>query len=175
MNTQIAKDPRHKKSCAALYTIGYAGYSLDAFIETLHSVGVNLLVDVRAVPLSHKKGFSKNGLRATLAGHGIDYLHCPTLGAPKPLRVELALTQNYEAFIRAYRRHLDRQRDVIEDVRNEAIRKPACLLCVEPNPNTCHRSATAVRVARSRNQSMRIVHLGHGHLDSRPNKSSTSI
>jgi Protein of unknown function, DUF488 len=44
-----------------LYTIGYEGTDIDRFVATLKAVGVQLLADVRALPLSRKRGFSKNG------------------------------------------------------------------------------------------------------------------
>lgn len=157
------QDDERVRSREALYTIGYAGYSLDAFIGELAEAGIQVLVDVRAVPLSHKKGFSKNGLRTSLAAKGIEYLHVPVLGAPKELRNELVLTGDFQAFIHAYRRHLDQQKSTVADVRSIAAEAATCLLCVEPDPLTCHRSATATRVARSRTKSMRIVQLGHMH------------
>jgi hypothetical protein len=49
-----------------IYTIGYEGTDIERFVQTLKIVGVEQLVDVRAVALSRKKGFSKNGLRNRL-------------------------------------------------------------------------------------------------------------
>jgi uncharacterized protein (DUF488 family) len=42
-----------------IYTIGYEGTDIERFVRTLKIVGVEQPVDVRAVPLSRKKGFSK--------------------------------------------------------------------------------------------------------------------
>ncbi|RED22401.1 uncharacterized protein DUF488 [Rhodopseudomonas thermotolerans] len=39
-----------------VYTIGYEGTDIDRFVATLKAVGVEVLVDVRALPLSRKKG-----------------------------------------------------------------------------------------------------------------------
>ena len=52
---------------SVVYTIGYEGVDIDCFVATLRTVGVTLLADVRAVAVSRKKGFSKNGLRERLS------------------------------------------------------------------------------------------------------------
>ncbi len=69
-----------------LYTFGYEGLDLDAFLARLGAAGVCQVVDVRELPLSRKKGFSKRALAAALAAHDIEYLHMPALGCPKPIR-----------------------------------------------------------------------------------------
>lgn len=58
-----------------IYTIGYEGADIERFVRTLKIVGVEQLVDVRAVPLSRKKGFSKNCLRDRVEAEGIRYVH----------------------------------------------------------------------------------------------------
>src|SRR3546814_18177557 len=45
-----------------LYTIGYAGQTLEGFLRRLKQVGVLTVVDVRELPLSRKSGFSKRAL-----------------------------------------------------------------------------------------------------------------
>jgi hypothetical protein len=42
-------------SMTTLYTIGYEGTDIDRFVATLKAVGVHLLADVRALPLSRKR------------------------------------------------------------------------------------------------------------------------
>jgi uncharacterized protein (DUF488 family) len=49
-----------------LFTVGYEGESLESFLSTLRSNYINYLIDVREVPLSRKKGFSKTALSETL-------------------------------------------------------------------------------------------------------------
>ena len=65
-----------------VFTIGYEGATQAELIATLRNAGVRQLIDVRAVPLSRKAGFSKNVLRNGLAEAGIDYLHLRGLGTP---------------------------------------------------------------------------------------------
>ena len=71
---------------SVVYTIGYEGTDIDRFVATLKAVGVRRLADVRALPLSRKKGFSKNKLAERLQTEGIDYLPFRQLGDPKPGR-----------------------------------------------------------------------------------------
>ena len=50
-----------------IYTIGYEGSDIERFIETLVILKIEAVADVRELPISRKKGFSKNKLRESLA------------------------------------------------------------------------------------------------------------
>ena len=63
-----------------LFTFGYEGLPIEAFIQRLRDARVELIVDVRELPLSRKKGFSKTALREHLAAAGIGYTHIPAQG-----------------------------------------------------------------------------------------------
>ena len=65
-----------------LFTLGYEGLTIEAFIARLQAAQVKTVVDVRELPLSRKKGFSKSAFCAVLSAHGIAYLHAPALGCP---------------------------------------------------------------------------------------------
>jgi uncharacterized protein (DUF488 family) len=69
-----------------LFTLGYEGLNVDTYIAALKLHDIHTLVDVRELPLSRKKGFSKNVLAARLDAEGIGYLHLRSLGAPRPIR-----------------------------------------------------------------------------------------
>ena len=88
-----------------LHTIGYEGSSIDEFLATLGAVGIDLLIDVRDVPISRKKGFSKSALASHLAHHRIEYLHLKGLGDPKPGRVA-AREGRFHDFRRIFGVHL---------------------------------------------------------------------
>ena len=49
-----------------IFTIGYEGATVPEFIATLQQAGVERVIDVRALPLSRRPGFSKSPLRAAL-------------------------------------------------------------------------------------------------------------
>jgi uncharacterized protein (DUF488 family) len=130
-----------------VYTIGYEGTDIDRFVATLKAVGVRLLVDVRAVALSRKKGFSKTALSARVKDEGIEYVHLIALGDPKPGR-EAARAGNHDEFRRIYGQHLGgtAARAALCDLRNLAAQRPTCLLCFEREPKICHRSIVADRL-----------------------------
>lgn len=132
---------------SVVYTIGYEGTDIERLVSTLKAVGVRQLADVRAVPISRKKGFSKNSLAARLASEGIGYLPFQSLGDPKPGR-EAARAGRYEAFRAIYSAHLDSPdaRDAIEALAIVTAEEPTCLLCFERDPLTCHRSMIAVEL-----------------------------
>jgi uncharacterized protein (DUF488 family) len=73
-------------SMKSLMTIGYEASQPDLFDATLLRRGVEVLVDVRAVALSRRRGFSKRALAERLEQQGISYLHLSNLGDPKPGR-----------------------------------------------------------------------------------------
>lgn len=128
----------------SLYTIGYEGSHVEAFIATLRHAGVETLIDVRDVPLSRKPGFSKTALAANLEASGIAYVHLKGLGDPKPGR-EAARAGEYAEFRRIFGRHMKSEfarRDLAKAV--ELIcEQPCCLMCFEQDHCHCHRSIVA--------------------------------
>ena len=132
---------------SVVYTIGYEGTDIGRLIETLKIVGVATLADVRAVPLSRKKGFSKSALQARLEEEGIQYAHFVVLGDPKPGR-DAARAGRYEEFRRIYTRHLQRTdpKSALQSLAKLVESEPTCLLCFERDPATCHRSLIANRL-----------------------------
>ena len=66
----------------ALFTIGYEQATQAAVVAALREAGVEVLADVRYLPLSRRPGFSKNSLRAAVEEAGIEYRHLRDLGTP---------------------------------------------------------------------------------------------
>jgi uncharacterized protein (DUF488 family) len=127
-----------------LYTIGYEGTNLLSFITSLLTQEVRVLADVRAVPLSRKRGFSKRSLGAALEAVGIDYVHLRELGNPPPGRLA-AKEGNYDRFERIYRHHLrsDTAQEKLRYLVELARANRTCLVCFEREPIECHRSIIA--------------------------------
>src|SRR5690242_21925538 len=65
-----------------IFTIGYEAATMPDFIAALTSAGVKRVIDVRALPLSRRPGFSKTPLKGALAEADIDYVHLRALGTP---------------------------------------------------------------------------------------------
>lgn len=140
----------------AVFTAGYEGKSLESFVEELRNRGVQMLVDVRELPLSRKAGFSKTALAEGMAAGGIRYVHMRTLGTPRDMRRRLREEGDYEAFFADYRRHLDDNAEAVEELAAAAREQTVCLLCFEKDPRQCHRSVLTARLAEA---GFQIIHL----------------
>jgi len=127
-----------------LRTIGYEGATLELFLEVLQEARVSVVLDIRAVAVSRRRGFSKTALSEALAGAGIGYRHLRDLGDPKAGR-EAARAGRHNEFQRIYRAHLAGAAAQVALVEAErlALRRAACLLCYEAEPSGCHRSIVA--------------------------------
>lgn len=125
-----------------LFTVGYAGRSLPEFVRLLQEHDVKLLVDVRALPLSRRRGFSKTPLREALAEVKISYLHLREAG--NPYRQE---ADDIERCLRLYRNYLDSHPAVVEAVQAAICGQRAALMCLEAEAHLCHRSVIAQQLA----------------------------
>src|SRR3954469_4970428 len=65
-----------------IFTIGYEAATMEDFLIALTDAGVKRVIDVRALPLSRRPGFSKTALKGALEEAGIEYLHLKALGTP---------------------------------------------------------------------------------------------
>jgi uncharacterized protein (DUF488 family) len=124
-----------------IFTIGYEGATQAEFIAALEKAGVERVIDVRAVPLSRKPGFSKNVLAAGLREAGIDYIHLKALGTPPEGR-EAARKGRIDVMERIYAEQLDTPEATLQAAQMIALaeEKPSALLCFERNPAACHRT-----------------------------------
>lgn len=123
-----------------IFTIGYEGATQPELIAALTQAGVTQVIDVRAVPMSRKPGFSKNVLAAGLREAGIDYVHLRALGTP-PAGREAARKGTWDEMNRIYAEQLDTPEAGAEAARLVALatEQPSALLCFERDPAGCHR------------------------------------
>jgi uncharacterized protein (DUF488 family) len=122
-----------------LFTVGYEGRSLNELIDELVGAGVERLVDVRELPLSRRRGFSKTALREALREAGIEYVHVRALGNPKPNR-ERYWAGDVEGGAAVYRKHLNNgSRWALLELAESLRADRACLLCFERDHTECHR------------------------------------
>lgn len=130
-----------------IYTVGYEGEALDAFLAKLDAAGVRRVIDTREAPLSRKRGFSKTPLKTALAAQGIDYVHLKALGTPKPLRDAYKKSHDFAPLAKAYDRLLDERAEDMIKAFDLAKELPSALLCYEAEAHLCHRSVLARRMA----------------------------
>jgi uncharacterized protein (DUF488 family) len=122
-------------------TIGYAGRDVDDFIKVLKRARVEVVVDVRELPLSRRKGFSKTALRTALGEAGIEYRHVRAAGNPYR-----ALKADIKKCLSLYAGHLDRTPTALEEVEALVLARRCALLCFEAEACECHRSVIADRL-----------------------------
>lgn len=122
-----------------LFTIGYEGRSVDELLGDLVQAGIERLVDVRELPLSRKRGFSKTALGEALAGQHIEYRHIRPLGNPKENR-DRYRAGDIEGGAEVYRQRLQNgSRQSLLALSGELDQARICLLCFERDHQICHR------------------------------------
>jgi uncharacterized protein (DUF488 family) len=119
-----------QKAPTRILTIGYEGASLD----------------VRELPNSRRRGFSKSALSAALREAGIEYSHERALGSPREMRRRLRKEGDLERFFGDFCNYLATQQTLLDAVARSA--GSLALLCYERNPAECHRSVVAAALAR---------------------------
>ena len=124
-----------------IFTIGYEGVTQAEFIAALSAAGVERVIDVRAVPLSRRPGFSKNVLAAGLREAGIDYVNLKALGTPPEGR-EAARKGKHDVLERVYATQLETPEAGLQAAQlvELAAEKPSALLCFERDAGQCHRT-----------------------------------
>jgi uncharacterized protein (DUF488 family) len=142
-------------------TIGVYGFSGPEFLDALRAADVRLLLDVRqrrGVRGAQYAWANSRRLQAALADAGIAYEHWPSLapttelrqlqyaedarqGVGKRSRVALA-----PAYVEGYRREILDAADLDALVARVPAEGAAALMCVERDPEACHRSLIAARL-----------------------------
>jgi len=143
-------------------TIGVYGFTADSFLRTLREAGVALVVDVRqrrGVRGAEYAWANAQRLQAALTGAAIGYQHrrelAPTTelrelqyeeddrqGVGKRSRVELA-----PEYRRRYLAEVLDRADLWDLLAGLPGESASALLCVERDPEACHRSLIAERLA----------------------------
>jgi uncharacterized protein (DUF488 family) len=139
-------------------TIGVYGFTLATFLNALHAADIPLLLDVRqrrGVRGSEYAWANSMRLQGALAEAGIAYEHRPELAPTTELR-QLQYAEDARQGVGKRSRaqlapeYVERYtREILDtvDLAPIAERLPAALLCVERDPEACHRSLVAARLA----------------------------
>jgi uncharacterized protein (DUF488 family) len=131
-----------------IFTIGYEGTTVPEFVAALEAVGVKRVIDVRALPLSRRPGFSKTPLKAALGEGGIEYVHLKALGTPAEGR-SAARAGRHADMERIYAGQLELPEAMAQSAQmlELASEKPSALMCMEREPAHCHRTLLLKAVA----------------------------
>jgi uncharacterized protein (DUF488 family) len=125
---------------STIFTIGYEQATQAAVVAALRAAAVELLADIRYLPLSRRPGFSKSSLRAAVEEAGVAYRHFRDLGTPAEGRAA-ARRGDHAALSRIYAGQLELPEALkqMAELRALAEDKRTCLLCYERDAAECHR------------------------------------
>ena len=144
-----------------LFTIGYEGISLEAYLLKLVRNNVKVLVDVRRNPLSMKFGFSKSTLQMYCNLLGIEYIHYPEVGINSEERQELNTQADYDALFDRYKKDtLPNTTPTQDKIFNLLVSKRRiALTCFEHNICQCHRKHLAEAIAQHKDFIYQLKHI----------------
>jgi len=142
-----------------LFTIGYQGATIDTFIASLLANNINCVLDVRALPLSRKPGFSKAELARRLNLVEIQYVHFAELGTPESVRENLKITRDYSTFFGTMEAYLAKQKYPIEIAYSYVIKYKCCLMCFERLADECHRKIIAAKIKERDGNGLKIKNI----------------
>jgi len=148
VNSEKKKMAERPVALPAVYTAGYERLSIDAFLDRLIRNGIQRIIDVRNNPVARRYGFHKSTLTRLGDRVGIQYVHVPELGIQSGLRQNLCSREDYDALFDRYAREtLADETDSIQHVAGLIAEKASVLVCMEADPQFCHRSRLAEAVS----------------------------
>ncbi len=147
-----------------IVTIGVYGFEREAFFQALLDAHVDIFCDLRArrgVRGSQYTFANSTRLQQSLQQIGIRYVHCKELAPSAALRAvqteedkqahiaKRARSVLSQRFIKGYEQEylarFDARQFIAQIGENAAV---VCLFCVEHEPDACHRSLVAQRLAQ---------------------------
>lgn len=155
---QFAFTPETKP---AVFSIGYEGLTIDAFLNKLVVNGITTVVDVRNNPQSMKYGFSKKSFKQYIENAGMKYIHIPELGIPSTMRKGLGESVSHKILFKTYEtKLLPKQETEIQQLidltnKNERI----ALVCFEADHNFCHRHTLIEHLQKEKSFKRKVIHL----------------
>lgn len=126
-----------------VWTIGHSTRTAEDFIAMLTAHGIELLIDVRAVPRSrHNPQFDADALPASLGAAAIEYLHMPGLGGLRHPKKDSTNTAWKNDSFRGYADYMQTPvfAGYLEELIEAAGHRRVAMMCAEAVPWRCHRS-----------------------------------
>lgn len=144
-----------------MFTIGYEGLTIDAYLNRLIQNNIKAVIDVRKNPVSMKYGFSKTKLQHYLENAGIKYIHISELGIPSEMRTNLKNTSDYKALLEYYQSEmLPKQSFALEKLKNlHSKYARIALTCYEADYSSCHRHKITEYLQGDRSFATTVFHL----------------
>jgi uncharacterized protein (DUF488 family) len=142
-----------------LFSIGHSNIAQERFLAMLRKDGINLIADVRTVPISRFfPWFSQKKLAASLSAAGIGYAAMGEAlgGRPRDDRLYRDGVADYEAMAA----RPDYQTG-LSSLLDAAARSRVCVMCAEREPLDCHRCLLVARGLAERGLAVgHILHNG---------------
>ena len=142
----------------SLYTIGHSNQSQEDFLKVLRTHQVNIIVDVRSVPVSsYAPQFNQECLHRLLHGEGIDYVYLGNeLGARRTDSLNDAGQVDFELALKTkrFKEGVMQVNDLLKQGHRIA------LMCSEANPLCCHRFALLARYFHEQGIDIQHILLG---------------
>ncbi len=164
------------KEQLAIWTVGHSTLAIEAFLAILTSFEIELLIDVRSFPASHRyPHFNKENLRASLTSARIDYTHMPELGGRRKTRPDSQNVAWRNESFRGYADYMETHafHEGIERLLELASERRTAIMCAEAVWWRCHRSLISdhLKVA-----GVNVTHiLGVGKSEEHPYTSAAQI
>ena len=159
VNSHRKKLALRPQSRPAVYTAGYEGISIDAFLNLLVESGIERLIDIRSNPIARRYGFHKSTLNRLVNRLGIEYCHFAELGIQTEIRRLFPADGDRGVMFNEYEvTTLTNERAAVKAVSVLVRSRPSVLVCMEADPACCHRSLLARPVSEL--TGLPIIHLG---------------
>jgi uncharacterized protein (DUF488 family) len=135
-----------------VFTSGYEGLDPRRFFQLLQQCGIEMLVDVRDLPVSRKSGFSKAPLAKLCEQHEVEYRHVAELGCPRDVRHAYREDGDWARYTVRFKAYLAQQTEALASVARLVER-------FEEDFNFCHRTYVAEALGPLIGGDVRISHL----------------
>jgi uncharacterized protein (DUF488 family) len=149
-----------------IYSIGHSNLDVQGFIDLLKKNGVDCLVDIRSIPQSRFcPQFNKTRLEAVLRENGIQYLYEGASLGGRIKDIDCFIDKKLPEKKTDFAKSIDYNVLKTKSWFNEGIRRvielnakntPA-LMCMEEDPDKCHRSILVGR--RLEEEGIRFIHI----------------
>lgn len=133
-----------------VYTIGYAGITLDKFLETMKELNISILVDVRSLPKSkYFYQFNDVSLKNLLNSVGVSYENWKNEFGARQDNLDFYQDGilNYDIFAKSeqFQKGISKVKELQKENKN------ICLMCSEIDPINCHRAILCGRYISKEN------------------------
>ncbi len=144
-----------------VFTVGYEGLTIDAFLNKLIANNIMAVVDVRNNPQSMKYGFSKKSFSDYIEKAGMEYIHIPELGIPSAMRRGLGKDTSHATLFQKYEIELLPKQEEAKTKLLDLVAKYSriALVCFEADYHFCHRQIMINHLQKKHSLQKPVAHI----------------